>query len=118
MPPINAIESTASDASSSAPVKILGKDDFLNMLIAQLQHQDPLNPADSTEFTAQLAQFSSLEQLSNIHNVPLDFPGQASGCKNIIRIKLGLNLMHDIPCGIRQPEYIIMFFNLIRGLFQ
>jgi flagellar basal-body rod modification protein FlgD len=37
------------------------------MLIAQLQHQDPLNPADSTEFTAQLAQFSSLEQLSNIH---------------------------------------------------
>jgi flagellar basal-body rod modification protein FlgD len=38
------------------------------MLIAQLQHQDPLNPADSTEFTAQLAQFSSLEQLSNIHD--------------------------------------------------
>ena len=68
MTPINAIESTASDASSSAPVKILGKDDFLNMLIAQLQHQDPLNPADSTEFTAQLAQFSSLEQLSNIHD--------------------------------------------------
>jgi flagellar basal-body rod modification protein FlgD len=68
MTPINAIEPTASDASSSAPVKILGKDDFLNMLIAQLQHQDPLNPADSTEFTAQLAQFSSLEQLSNIHD--------------------------------------------------
>jgi flagellar basal-body rod modification protein FlgD len=68
MTPINAIEPTASDTSSSAPVKILGKDDFLNMLIAQLQHQDPLNPADSTEFTAQLAQFSSLEQLSNIHD--------------------------------------------------
>jgi flagellar basal-body rod modification protein FlgD len=68
MTPINAIEPTASDALWSAPVKILGKDDFLNMLIAQLQHQDPLNPADSTEFTAQLAQFSSLEQLSNIHD--------------------------------------------------
>ena len=67
MTPINAIDATASNAPSSAPVKILGKDDFLNMLIAQLQHQDPLNPADSTEFTAQLAQFSSLEQLSNIH---------------------------------------------------
>ena len=49
-------------------MKILGKDDFLNMLIAQLQHQDPLNPADSTEFTAQLAQFSSLEHLGNIHD--------------------------------------------------
>lgn len=68
MTPINATDTTSGDASSSAPVKILGKDDFLNMLIAQLQHQDPLNPADSTEFTAQLAQFSSLEQLSNIHD--------------------------------------------------
>ena len=68
MTPINAIDTNTNEAPSSAPVKILGKDDFLNMLIAQLQHQDPLNPADSTEFTAQLAQFSSLEQLSNIHD--------------------------------------------------
>ena len=68
MTPITPIDPNASTAQSSAAVKILGKDDFLNMLIAQLQHQDPLNPADSTEFTAQLAQFSSLEQLSNIHD--------------------------------------------------
>jgi flagellar basal-body rod modification protein FlgD len=46
---------------------ILGKDDFLTLLITQLQNQDPLNPTDSTEYTAQLAQFSSLEQLSNIN---------------------------------------------------
>jgi flagellar basal-body rod modification protein FlgD len=44
----------------------MGKDDFLKMMIAQLQHQDPLNPLDGTDFTAQLAQFSSLEQLSNM----------------------------------------------------
>jgi flagellar basal-body rod modification protein FlgD len=68
MTPITPIDLTASDAQSSASVNILGKDDFLNMLIAQLQHQDPLNPADGTEFTAQLAQFSSLEQLRNIHD--------------------------------------------------
>ncbi len=41
---------------------VLGKDAFLTMMVAQLKHQDPLNPLDGTDFTAQLAQFSSLEQ--------------------------------------------------------
>jgi flagellar basal-body rod modification protein FlgD len=70
MTTITALDSTAtaSDAQTSASLKIMGKNDFLSMLIVQLQHQDPLNPADSTEFTAQLAQFSSLEQLSNIND--------------------------------------------------
>jgi len=44
----------------------MGKDDFLKLLMTQLQHQDPLNPMDQKDFSAQLAQFSSLEQLSNI----------------------------------------------------
>ncbi len=40
----------------------MGKQEFLNLLVAQLQNQDPLNPVDDKEFVAQLAQFSSLEQ--------------------------------------------------------
>jgi len=58
----------SSDPQSRDPAKIMGKNDFLNLLVTQLQNQDPLNPAESTEFTAQLAQFSSLEQLSNIND--------------------------------------------------
>jgi flagellar basal-body rod modification protein FlgD len=45
---------------------VLGKDDFMTLLIKQLSHQDPLNPMDSSEFTSQLTEFSSLEELVNI----------------------------------------------------
>lgn len=55
-----------SNASTAASTKSLGKDDFLKLFVTQLQSQDPLNPMDSSGFTAQLAQFSSLEQLTNI----------------------------------------------------
>lgn len=54
--------------SSALPKKVMDKDAFLNLLVTQLQNQDPLNPTDSVEFTAQLAQFSSLEQLSNVND--------------------------------------------------
>ena len=58
----------ATDAATSAGLDIMGKQDFLTLLVAQLQNQDPLNPDDPTEFTAQLAQFSQLEQLFNLND--------------------------------------------------
>ena len=44
----------------------LGKDDFLKLFVAQLQHQDPMNPMNDSEFMGQMASFSTLEQVSNL----------------------------------------------------
>ncbi|RIK90517.1 MAG: hypothetical protein DCC71_25530 [Proteobacteria bacterium] len=57
----------STERSDGAAKASVGKMDFLKMLLAQLENQDPLNPQDATEFTAQLATFSSLEQLISIH---------------------------------------------------
>jgi flagellar basal-body rod modification protein FlgD len=55
------------------PVKELGKDAFLQLLSAQLQYQDPLEPQKDSAFVAQLAQFSSLEQLENMNQALTSF---------------------------------------------
>ena len=58
-----AIESTKKETKGTSE---LGKDAFLQLLVAQMKYQDPLNPTSDTEYIAQLAQFSQLEQMQNL----------------------------------------------------
>ena len=67
------IDAISQAAPAAAPMGTtgtgtLGKDEFLKLLVAQLSNQDPLNPQDSAAFVAQLADFSSVEQLMNIRD--------------------------------------------------
>jgi flagellar basal-body rod modification protein FlgD len=59
--------STGASTAKSTKDAVMGKEDFLKLLVTQLQNQDPMNPDNPTEFTAQLAQFSSLEQLFSLN---------------------------------------------------
>ncbi|PYY26779.1 flagellar hook capping FlgD N-terminal domain-containing protein [Paenibacillus illinoisensis] len=58
--------SAANKATTTTASKDLGKDQFLKILITQLRNQDPMQPMEDKEFIAQMAQFSSVEQLVNI----------------------------------------------------
>ena len=57
----------ALNSSGRMPSQQLDKDDFLKLLITQLSNQDPTSPMEDTQFISQMAQFSSLEQMTNMN---------------------------------------------------
>ena len=59
---VNAFTGNAPDKLARVPMKQLGQDEFLQLLVTQMRNQDPLKPVSDTEFIAQMAQFSNLEQ--------------------------------------------------------
>jgi len=75
---ISDAQAAAASSSASGATSALGKDEFLKLLVTQMQYQDPLSPMDNAQFTAQLAQFSSLEQLFEV-NTNLAALGQSQG---------------------------------------
>lgn len=68
---VNTFGVASAGAKREAKGDNLGKDDFLKLLVTQLRYQDPLNPMDDTDFIAQTAQFTALEQMQNLNNTTL-----------------------------------------------
>src|SRR6266566_2885294 len=104
-------QQTAASGINSAPGAQLGKDAFLKLLVAQLQHQDPGNPMDSSAFMGQLAQFSSLEQMTNVAQSVDKLTAATSVAQSV-----GL-IGHDLIAG-RRANHTMMrsLFAAISGL--
>ncbi len=90
------ITSTTTNNTAQPPLKTLGKEDFLRLFTTQLRYQNPINPMDSTEFTSQLAQFSSLEQLFNISSQLKDMLLYQNSLQNTLTTNLiGKEIKYD-----------------------
>jgi flagellar basal-body rod modification protein FlgD len=64
----SAAAASPASAAVSNPAGQLGQNDFLKLMIAQLQEQDPLNPGNTNEYVSELAQFTQVEQTTNLAN--------------------------------------------------
>jgi flagellar basal-body rod modification protein FlgD len=66
IPPTNSTPPTPASQAERNEGSSLLQDDFLKLFVAQLQRQDPMNPLSDSEFLAQMASFSTVEQVSNV----------------------------------------------------
>ena len=95
--------------SSGTGMEEIGLENFLTLFIAQIQNQDPLSPLDSAEFTAQLAQFTSVEQLYVMNKSLSDIKGMLNdrgGQQDLIGL-IGKTVKADDNTILIQDEAVI-----------
>lgn len=100
---MNHLDSKNSKKDGSA----LGKDDFLKLLITQLKNQDPLSPMQDKDYIAQLATFSSLEQMTNMNTSLNNFISSMS--TNLLQFSelIGKNISYVEPSEDGQSNKIV-----------
>ncbi len=80
-------------ADGRVPEEELGKDAFLELMVAQLEHQDPLSPQENGDFIAQLAQFSSVEGIQNLNT---SFDGVAQALRSTLTLQASTLVGRDV----------------------
>ena len=85
MPTIPSTTPTTTGATGATKTAgpTLGKDDFLKLLVGQLRNQDPMNPSSDTDFIGQMAQFSQLEQTTNMAGTNERLAAQQDGARAV-----------------------------------
>ena len=73
----NTTTTSTQQSASTRQAGMVDKDMFLRLLVAQVQHQDPTSPTDSTQWLSQMAQFSTVEQLTNMAKTNADAAASA-----------------------------------------
>jgi flagellar basal-body rod modification protein FlgD len=73
-----ATNSATNSSSSTAPNSQLTSNDFITLLVTQLQQQDPSNPVDPTQFVTQMVQFNTLEQVMQINQILQNYATSAT----------------------------------------
>jgi flagellar basal-body rod modification protein FlgD len=98
VPPVSQPATKTTGAITGATGPSLGKDDFLKLLVGQLKNQDPMNPTSDTDFIGQMAQFSQLEQTTNMATANSELADQQTGARAVSL--LGRNVTYPNASGI------------------